>query len=174
MANLDSEIVRREIRSHSVLQSTFNAAALQLDTLQMLANNDTRTIRVRLDIEPQGVVLSGEPLLKIGLKCLARLVAQSIDSPGVFGYGQPDQAPTQREVAVERFAFGDTSIVHKDDRISVDIDLSSVRLPPLSQIRYIRTTSTDELDCETFAITCPQNLRITDGAIGAEIYLIHL
>jgi hypothetical protein len=168
--NIDVEAVRRELRSHPVLQSVFNAAASQLDTLKLLPANDTRTIRVHLVMKPCGVVLGGEPLLEIGIECLARLVAQPIDSPGVFGYGQPDEAAAHREAAVERFAFGETSIVHKEDRIAVDIDLSSVKLPPLSQIRYFRTTSADELDYESFAITQPQNLYVTDGPIEANIY----
>jgi len=168
--NIDPEAVRRELRPHPVLQSVFSAVASQLDTLKLLPANDTRTVRVRLAIQPYGVVLSGEPLLEIGIECLARLVAQPIDSPGVFGYGQPGEAPAHREATVERFAFGETSIVHKDDRIAVDIDLSSVKLPPLSQIRYIRTTSADELDYESFAITQPQNLYVTDGPIKADIY----
>jgi hypothetical protein len=168
--NIDPEAVRRELRSHPVVQSVFNAAASQLDTLRLLPANDTRTIRVRLAIKPFGVVLSGEPLMEIGIECLARLVAQPIDSPSVLGYGQPGEAPAHREATVERFAFGETSIVHNEDRIAVDIDLSSVTLPPLSQIRYIRTTSADELDYESFAITQPQNLYVTDGPIKADIY----
>ena len=115
-------------------------------------------------------MLSGEPLLGIGIECQARLVAQPIDSPGVFGYGQPHAAAAQREATVERFAFGDTSIVHQDDRIAVDIDLSSVKLPPLSQIRYICTTSADELDYESLSITHPQNLRVTAGPIKVRFY----
>lgn len=171
--NVNPEVVCQELRSHPVLQSVFNAAASQLDTLKLLARNDTRTIRVRLTIQPYGVVLSAEPLLEIGIVCLARLVAQRIDSTGVFGYGQPHEAPAQREATVERFALGETSIVHQHDRAAVDIDLSFVRLPPLSQIRYIRTTSADELDHESFAITNPQNLHVTDGPIKADIYGLH-
>jgi hypothetical protein len=167
---LDMEVVRRELRSHPVLQSVFNAAASQLDTLKLLANNDTRAIGVRLTIQPYDVVLSGQPVVEMGLQCLARLVLQPIDSPGVFGYGQPHEPSTQREATVERFALGDTSIVHDDDRIAVEVDLSGVKLPPLSQIRYIRTTSVDELDYESVAITSPQHLHVTNGSFKVEVY----
>jgi hypothetical protein len=168
--NINPETVRQELRSHPVLQAAFNAAAAQLGRLKLFANNDKRTVHVRLAIQPYGVVLSGEPLLEIGLECRARLVAQPLDSPGVFGYGQPHEAASQREATVERFAFGDTSIVHQDDRIAIDVDLPSVKLPPLSLIRYISTISTDELDYESFAITQPQNLRVTAGQIEVRIY----
>jgi hypothetical protein len=170
LPKLDMAVVSTELRSHPVLQSVFNAAASQLDTIKLLANNDTRTVGIRIQVRPEKVVLSGEPVLEIGLNCKARLVAKPIASPGVFGYGQPQDAPAQREATVERFAFGETSIVHQDDRIAIDIDLACADLPPLSQIRFIRTTSADELDYESFAVNEPRNLYVTNGPIKAEIY----
>src|SRR5207245_1083677 len=134
-----------ELRSHDVLQSVFNAAAEQLDKLKLLARNDTRTIRFGVLVRPENVRLCGEPVLEIGLEGKARLVAQPITSPGAFRYGHPTQTAAQREVTVERFALGETSIVHHDDRIAIDIDLSAVELPLLSQLRYVRTTSAEEL-----------------------------
>jgi hypothetical protein len=170
---IDSAVVSRELRSHPVLQSAFNAAASQLDTLNLLANNDTRTIGVGVLVRPENVLLSGEPVLEIGLECEARLVAKPIISPGVFEYGQPTQGPAQREATVERFALGETSIVHHEDRIAIDIDLARAELPPLSQIRYIRTTSAEELDYESFAICHPRNLQVTAGPVKVDLYAIH-
>lgn len=89
VANIDPESLGQEFRSHPVLQSVFNAAASQLDTLTLLARNDTRTVGVGVAIRPDGVVLSGEPLLERRLKCKAHLVAQDIDPSGVYGYGDP-------------------------------------------------------------------------------------
>jgi len=40
------------------------------------------------------------------------------------------QDVTQRDVIVERFEIGESSIVHNNDRIATEIDLSSVELPP--------------------------------------------
>jgi hypothetical protein len=173
ISRIDSAMVGRELRSHPVLQSVFNAVASQLDTLKLLANNDTRTIGVRILVRPDKALLSGEPVLEIGLECEARLVARHIASPGVFGYGQPTQCPTRREATVERFALAETSIVHHEDRIAIDIDLACAELPPLSQIRYIRTTSADELDYESFAISNPKCLYVTAGRIKVDLYAIH-
>jgi hypothetical protein len=168
--NLDVETIGQELRSHRVLQSVFSAAASQLDTLKLLARSDTRTIRVGVAIRPEGVVLGGKPLLEMRLECQACLAARDIDSSGVFGYGQPGETPDRREATVERFAFGETNVIHKEDRIAIEVDLSSIQLPPLSQIRYLRTRSADELDHESFAIAHPQNLHITKGPIQIQIY----
>ena len=168
--HLDVDRLGQELRSHPVLQSVFNAAACQLNMLKLLARNDTRTVGVGVAIRPEGVVLSGEHLLEVRLECQARLVSQEIDSSGVFGYGHPGETPAQREATVERFAFGEISIVHDQDRIAIEVDLSCVDQPPLSQVRYISTKSADELDHESFAIAHPQNLHITAGHIKAEIY----
>jgi hypothetical protein len=169
--NIDPAVLNQELRSHGVLQNVFSAAAAQLDTLKLLARNDTRTFRFGVLVRPEMVDLCGEPVLEIGLEGKARLVAQPIPSPGVFGYGKPTQAATQREATVERFKLGETSIVHRDDRIAIDIDLSAVALPPLSQIRYFRTTSADELDHESLVITNPEKLGVA-GPLSVDLYEI--
>ena len=169
--NIDPTVLRQELRSRGVPQSAFNAAAAQLDTLKLLAKNDTRTYRFRVLIRPEMVDLCGKPVLAIGLEGKARLVAQPITSPEVFGYGKPTQASAQREATVGRFELGETSVVHSDDRIAVDVDLSEVALPPLSQIRYLRTTSTDELDHQSFAITNPDKLGVA-GPLSVALYEI--
>jgi hypothetical protein len=169
--NIDPVLLTQELRSHPVLQAVFNAAATKLDELQLLARNDSRTFRFGVLIRPEMVLLCGERVLEIGLEGKGRLVAQPISSPGAFGYGEPTQDTTQRQVTVERFNMGETSVVHRKDRIATDIDLSSVALPPLSQIRYFRTTSADELDHKSFAITNPQKLGVT-GPLSVGIYEI--
>lgn len=167
--NLDLEGMSRELRSHPCLQSVFHAAASQLDTLKLLAQSDMRSFHVGVAIRPEGVVLGGAPLLEMRLECQARLVAQEIDSSGVFGYGDPGETVVHREATVERFAFGETNIVHDAGRIAIEVDLSRLDLPQLSQIRYLRTRSANELDHESFAIAHPQSLHVTKGTIQVKL-----
>ncbi|MGA2769568.1 MAG: restriction endonuclease [Bryobacteraceae bacterium] len=163
--------LKQELRAHGILQSLFNATGAQLDTLKLLARNDTRTIRVRLLVRPESVRLCGQPVVEVGFEGKACLIAQPIISPGVFGYGEPAQPASQREATVERFNLGETSICHHEDRIAIEIDLSAVGLPPLSQIRYVRTTSADELEHESFAITNPEKMGIA-GPLSIDLYEI--
>ena len=95
---------------------------------------------------------------------------RGIQTLTAHGYGDPGETPTRREATVERFACGETSIVHDADRIAIKVDLSSIQLPPLSQIRYIRIKSKQELDHESFAIAHPENLHTTKGPILVKIY----
>ena len=50
---IDPAVVGQELRSHAVLQSVFNAAASQLDTLNLLPRNDARTVRVGVLVRPE-------------------------------------------------------------------------------------------------------------------------
>jgi hypothetical protein len=171
--SLDTAILSQELRSHDVVQCVFNAAAKQLDTLKLLAKRDTRTISFGVLVRPENVRLCGEPVLEIGLEGEARLVMQPIVSREVVGYGRPAQAAAQRDVTVERFGPGETCTVHHDDRIAIDIDLSAVELPPLSQIRYCLTTSAQELEHESFAITNPGKVRVA-GHLAVGLYAVQV
>lgn len=119
------------------------------------------------------VKLCGEQVLEIGFEGNGRLVSQPISSTRVFGYGEPTQAANRRDATVERFKLGETSIVHHGNRIAVEIDLSGVTLPPLSQIRFIRTTlaSEGEGEHESFAIRHPEKLGIA-GPLTVDLYRV--
>jgi hypothetical protein len=168
---IDPAALRQELGSQGVLQSVFNASSRQLDTLELLARNDTRVFRFGVRVRPERVELCGEPLLEIGLEGKACLAARPLNSPRIFGYGEPTQAPAQCEAMVERFNLGETSFVHHGDRIAMEIDLSAVALPPLSQIRYFRTSHADELDYESFALTNPDKLGVA-GSLSVDLYEI--
>jgi hypothetical protein len=170
--NIDPVILVEELRRHAVLQSVFNAASSQLDTLKLLAREDTRTIRFGVRVAPELVDLCGERVLEIGLEGKARLIAQSISSPRVLGYGEPAQVATERPATVEQFELGETSIVHNNDRIAIEIDLAGAALPPLSQIRYFRTAHENLLNCESLAITSPEMLRVSNGRLTLDLYEI--
>jgi hypothetical protein len=168
---IDTQVLREELRSHPILQSVFNDAAEQLDTLKLLARDDKRTVRFRIVVQPEMLYLSGEAVIEIALEGKARLVAQPIVSPEVFGYGQPTESATEREATVERFALGETSIVHEGGRIAVEIDLSALQLPPLSQVRFFRILAAEEVEHESFALTHPQKLRVS-GRFTVELYAL--
>jgi hypothetical protein len=87
----------------------------------------------------------------------------------VLRYGKPEQSIGEREITVEQFSMGETSVIHHNDRIATDIDLSDVGLPTLSQLRYFRVTSAEELEHESIAITNPQNLRVA-GRLKTKIW----
>jgi hypothetical protein len=169
--DVDPAPLKAELRSHGILQSLFNAAAEQLDTLQLLAKDDTRNYRFGLLVHPEMLELCGEPILEIGFEGMGRLVSQPISSTQVLGYGEPTQPANMREATVERFKLGETSIIHHGNRIAVEIDLSAVTLPPLSQVRYIRTTlaSEGEVENESFAIRHPEKLGVS-GPLIVDLY----
>jgi hypothetical protein len=171
--DVDPAALKAELRSHGVLLSLFNAAAEQLDTLQLLAKDGTRNYRFGLHVRPEQVELCGERVLEILFEGNGRLVSQPISSTQVLGYGEPTQAANQRDATVERFKLGETSIVHHGNRIAVEIDLSGVTLPPLSQIRFIRTTlaSEGEVENESFAIKHPEKLGVS-GPLIVDLYRV--
>jgi hypothetical protein len=167
--NVDPEELSRDLQSHGILQSAFETAAAHLDKLKLLAARDARTYRLKVKIDPEMIELSGEAVREISFECKVRLVEHTIASPEVFGYGEPKQAATQREVRVEQFELGETTIVHGNERIAIDIDLSTVALPPVSQIRYFRVTSADQVDHERVAITNPEKLGVA-GPLLVDLY----
>ncbi len=156
-----TEVVR-ELESYGVVQAAFNAAAQQLEPLKLLATEETRTYSFGVRIQPgKDVRLSGESILDVGLEGKVCLVLRPVSCAKVLRYGKPQEPVGEREITVEQFSLGETSIVHHNNRVAIDIDLSDVELPPLSQLRYFRVSSAEDLVHESFAITNPLRLRVT-------------
>jgi hypothetical protein len=106
------------------------------------------------------VHVCGEQVLEISLEGQACLANQSIASTKVFKYGRPAQEIAERDVTVEQFSMGETSIVYHNDRIAINIDLLKRQLPPLSQPRFFQIMSEQELEHEIFSITDPDVFRV--------------
>jgi hypothetical protein len=169
---LELNTVAQELGSHHLVQSAFNAAATKLNELKMLASNDTRIHRFGVRLQPEAMVhVCGEQVLEISLEGQACLVNKPISSPEAFAYGHLAQEVAERDVTVEQFNLGETSIVHHNDRVAIDIDLTNKELPPLTQARFVQTTSKQESELESFAITDPDALRVT-GRVKAVLYSI--
>ena len=150
-----------ELESCGVVQAAFNAAAQQLEPLKLLATEEKRIFSFGVRIRPEkDIRLSGESILEVGLEGKVCLVMRPVSCARVLRYGKPREPVGERNITVEQFSMGETSIVHHKDRVAIDIDLSDVELPPLSQLRYFRVSSTEDLEHESFAITNPLRIRV--------------
>ena len=168
---LEPSMIARKLRSHHLLQSAFEAAATWLNKHNLLASNDTQIHRFGVRLRPEAMVyLCGEQVLEISLEGRACLANQLISSSKVFKYGHPTDGIAERDVTIEQFSHGETSIVHHNDRLAINIDLLSKELPPLSQVRFFQTMSEQELEHESFAIN-PDALRIT-GSFKVVLYSV--
>lgn len=149
------------LESSGVVQAAFNAAGRQLEPLKLLATEETQTVQFGVRIRPEhDVRLSGEPILEVGLEGKVCLVSRPVSCAKVLRYGKPKESDGEREITVEQFSMGETSIVHHKDRIATHIDLADVELPPLSQLRYFEVSSKEDLEHESFAITDLATLRV--------------
>lgn len=168
-ARLDSGGLGGGLVSHPIVQSAFNAAAKYLDSAKLLTRRLDQDVLFGVRIRPRKAFLCGKPVLEVGLEGKARLVAQRLDSPTTFRFGDPAEPVAERQVTVQRFVPAETNIVHDQDRVAIDVDLSRLTLPPLSQIRYIRTESTAALSHQSFAITDPGKLQVA-GRLIARVF----
>ena len=94
--------LKEELKSYPGLQSLFNAAAEQLDTLNLLYDErvgHTATFRLRLQLE--NFRLCGEPVVEVEFSGKARVIAQNMICPVVVAYGSPERGVEQRDVIVE-------------------------------------------------------------------------
>lgn len=171
ISELDVASLQRELRSHHLVQSAFNAAAQKLDELKLLAREDRRVVRFAARLQfNETVTICGQSVVEVLIEGTAHLVTKPLSTSGVFKYGNPEQTIADREVAVEKFSLTETNVVHHDDRIGIDVDLSE-QLPPLSQVRFIRSSSSVELDHESCAISNPAAMRVA-GPFAVKVYAV--
>jgi hypothetical protein len=140
LRKLQSDVVMSELETDPAMQSLFSAAAQQLGTMNLLReeqHNRVITFGLRLDFD--GFRVCGERVLEVDFRGKARLISRSVISHAVFAYGQPGHGPEARDASVEKFALGETSIVHDTDRISVFLDVSQEEMPPFLPISILQT-----------------------------------
>lgn len=170
VAKLDVEVVRLEIASYPGLQSLFNAAAQQLGTLDLMNGQKAgRKVSFDLRLQLAGFRLSGEPVLEVGFRGDATLTSKEFSSPAVLAYGDPERDPMQRQVTIEEFSLGRTSILRNDDRISVFLDVSQLEVPPFCQFRFFRVTGRDDVQHEVIELVGLDRLWVKGGKMKINI-----
>ena len=93
-----------------------------------------------------GFQLSGERVLQVEFQGKARLISHEAIAPAVFAYGESDHSAREKEVTVEKFSLGETSIVHVASRIFLFLDVSQEKLPPFCQFRFFELSAENEID----------------------------
>jgi hypothetical protein len=170
VAKLDVEVVRLEITSYPGLQSLFNAAAQQLGTLDLMNGENTgRKVYFDLRLELAGFQLSGEPVLEVDFRGNAALASREISSPAVLAYGDPKRDPMQREVTIEEFSVGRTSILRDADRTSVFLDVSQLEVPPFCQFRFFRVAGRDNVHYDALELVGLDRLWVKGGKMKVNI-----
>jgi Restriction endonuclease len=173
MPKLDMVVFQSEIAAHAVTQSLFNSAAQQLGTMNPLkTENAEQTMEFNLLIELPGFRLCGQLVRQVRFRGKAALIAQDVVSPAVLAYGNPDDDPAQREIKVENFSLGRTSIIHDAERISILLDVSQVEVAPCWQFRFFRVTGSDEIEHESLELVGVERL-LAVRAIKMRVNVLH-
>jgi hypothetical protein len=169
LRRLSLQVVEEQLRPHPLVQHGFNSAAQQLGKVNLLAETGEKSVRFGIRCGLSDVFLAGEPVREIALEGAACLSRMPILLPKKSLYEKLTRASIHSTVISERGFSGETSAVREGGRIAVDIDLSAISLPPLSQIRFIRIESEEELAYESFAITNPQDIRVR-GKLNVSLF----
>jgi hypothetical protein len=166
LLRIDEAVLAMELAAYPGLQSMFNASASVLASeLRPSADCLGRVAEFRVRIELEGFRLCGEPVLFVEFSGTAELVSETLRSPIVAGYGPPGEAPLKRQAIVACYSLGETSIVHDGDRISIQIDLSQLELPPLRQFRFCEVRGANDVEHEVFSIIGVEKLRVQRGPV---------
>jgi len=168
-AQLDSNKLRSELKAHPLWQSVFNAAADQLGTLNPVTNEIKGCVEFKVRLKPEALYISGEPVLEAEFTGNARVSVREVRCPVVRAYGSPELNVGQRDIVVEHFSLGETSIIHNGSRVSVVVDISMIDVPPLSQFRFARVSGKQEMDFEAFELLGVEKIGPTPGTIGIGI-----
>jgi hypothetical protein len=156
---LDMVLLQSKIAAHAVTQSLFNAAAQQLGTMNPLKAESTgQRMEFNLLIELPGFRVCRQLVRQVRFRGQAALIAQDVVSPAVLAYGNPDDDPAKREIKVENFSLGRTSIIHDAERISIFLDVSQVEVGPCWRFRFFRVTGNDEVEHESLELVGAERL----------------
>lgn len=168
---LNPEAVKSELKVHPAMQSLFNAAALKLGELNLIAEEAPgRTVNFALRLQFEEFRVCGERVHEVAFRGKARLLAIDVVPSVIHGYGEPRKDSEQREAIVEDYpSLGNTSIAHSGSRISTFLDVSQAKIPPLCQFRFFRMDGEQEMDHEALELYGVDRVMRVEGGMSVNI-----
>jgi hypothetical protein len=167
---LDEDRLKEELKSYPGLQSLFNAAAEQLDAVNLLGDERVgQTARFSFHLQLENFCLCGEPVIEVEFAGKAKAIDRDIVCPVVFAYGSPERGVEQRDVVVEQFSLGESVIIHDATRIAIFLDISALDMPSFCQFRVVKVSGQEEMDHEAFELVGVEKLRVPGGKLQINI-----
>ena len=109
--------------------------------------------------------LAGVAVSSVKASGTVRLVEREVACRAVRTYGPPEARTLSRDIVVEQFNLGETGLVHHAETTSFVVDVTSLQMPPLSQLRFVRLAGAVETDLESFELLGAERFRVSAGSI---------
>lgn len=152
---------------HNLLTTHFN---IKDNSGLTLREKLGKKIHYQVDLAGENFILSGASVKKVHVDCLVTLEELPLSIPQVLIYSDPNSS--NQGAYIQNFNLGETRVIHKENDISINLDISKLNLPPSSHFMFADFSSNETVNIEYFELIGAENLQIKPDQIIFEINLI--
>ena len=116
----------------------------------------------------ENFILSGAQVKKIHSDCHLILEELPLSIPQVLIYSDPS---SNQGVYIQNFNLGETRVIHNENDISINLDISKLNLPPSSHFMFADFNSNETVNIECFELIGAENLQVKPNQINFELNL---
>lgn len=163
----EADAIAQAFRTSPHAASIFNAVADQADARKLLYGQAFGLEEpFAYTLQRSNFRLAGRLVSTVKIAGKISLIEREIEGLAVRAYGSPEVECMGRDVFVERFALGETGVVHDGATVAFILDASQFEMPPLSQIRYVRLKGSVENGIASFEILGIEQFQVAPGAVN--------
>lgn len=171
LESLNKLTVMDELKKHPYLHNL-------LTTHFNIKDNSGLTLREKLgktthyqaNLAIEKFILSGKLVKRVHIDCLVVLEELPLRIPQVLIYKDPSNS--EQGAYIQNFNLGETRIIHNDNNICINLDISKLSLPPSSLFMYADISSPETVNVEYLELIGAENLQVKGNQINFEINLI--
>jgi hypothetical protein len=159
LSALSMQKIAKELQNYYGLRSIFTAPIKIIDAENLIIKeNRNKTVSFGTRFKIDGFCLQGKVVREIEVKGCAALEIMDINTPLTLAYGQPETDVKERNVFIQKFNLGQTSIVHHQGSVSLCMDLSNLDILPYWQFRFFETSGDHENYIDNIEIISPEKI----------------
>ena len=164
IADLNNEIVEKELINYYGLQSILNAAYDLIDSQKLIVKeNKNKKVNFRVNGKIDGFLIQGKEVKEIEFLGKVSLEQIDLNVPITLAYGIPQSKVEARDVYIQNFNLGQTSIMHNKGNVCICLDLSKLEAPEFWQFRYTKTNGEHENYYKSFEIIEAEKVKMKLG-----------
>lgn len=168
---LNKLTVMDELKKHPLLHNLLTAHFDVKDNSGLtLREKLGKKIHYQVDLAHENFILSGVSVKKVHSDCLVALEELPLNIPRILIYSDPGN--NNQEAYVQNFSLGETRVIHNGNDISINLDISKLKLPPSSHFMFADFSSNETVNIEYFELIGADHLQIKADQINFEINLI--
>jgi hypothetical protein len=157
---IDINNLQNDLQNHIGFRTLFTAHLDEIEKLTSLSemSKKQKPFNFSVNFTIEDFILDKRKVQSITTEGTLHLEIIELTIPECLAYGAPSESSADRNIYIQKYNLGETSVIHHGENIAISLDLSKLKTPPYWQFRYVDIYGGGQHNQQSFELINPEKI----------------